>query len=133
MAINGVDASFTIARGKERLETTNFWAEFKITRDSKRGDEYVNVVMGRKNRNKPHAHVGINLDQSIRFIVPRGVLNAMRREIDSKQRGRLKDETIRFSEPGGETAQFTFKILIDGPTKTITPSFEEAVLKERSS
>lgn len=133
MAIKGVDSSFTIARGKERLETRNFWTEFKVTRDSKRGDEYIDVVMGRRNRSKSHAHVGINLDQSIRFINPRSVLIAVRREIDSKHRGRLKDETIRFSEPGGEGAQFTLKVLIDGPTKTITPSFEEAVLKEKSS
>jgi len=129
LGIKGVDSSFRIEPGKARLETENFWAEFKVKRDHKRGDEFVDVLIGRKGREEVHAHVGINLDQSLRFMEPRNMLTEIRREIDSKLEGRVADEKIVLSNKPGK-ARFTFSILIDEPTKTITPAFREASVTE---
>ena len=91
--------------------------------------------MGNKNESKPHSHFGLNLDSSTRFVEPRGVLNTMRQEIDSKQKGRLSDETIVYSEPkeGKPKCKLVFKVIVDEPTKTITPLFEEAWMNETSA
>lgn len=131
-SIKGIDLSFTIKEGKERLETENFWAEFRIKRDDRIGDRYIDVLIGNKDETKPHSHLGLNLDQSTRFVEPRGLLNAIRREVDSKQKGRLADETIVYSEPkvGKPKGKFVFRIIIDEPTWTITPKFEEALMEE---
>lgn len=131
-SIKGIVSSFTIKEGKERLETKNFWAEFRVKMDDRTGDRYIDVLMGNKDESKPHSHLGLNLDQSTRFVEPRGLLNTMRREVDSKQKGRLADETIVYSEPkaGKPKGKLVFKIIIDEPTKTITPKFEEALMEE---
>lgn len=130
----GTDSSFTIKEGKERLETKSFWAEFRVKKDERRGDQYIDVLIGRKDEMKPHSHIGINLDQSTRFVEPRGVLNTIRRVVNSKQMGRLADETIEYSErrDGKPEGNFVFQIIIDEPTKTITPRFEEAQLEEKT-
>jgi hypothetical protein len=130
--IKGIDSSFTIKEGKERLETENFWAEFRVKTDDRIGDRYVDVLIGNKGESEAHSHLGLNLDQSTRFVEPRGLLNTMRREVDSKQEGRLADETIVYSEPkvGRPKGKCVLKMIIDGPTRTITPKFEEALMEE---
>jgi hypothetical protein len=131
-AIKGVDSSYTIKPGKERLESANFWAQFRVKKDDRRGDEYVDVLIGNKYETKPHSHIGINLDQSTRFVEPRGMLNTMRREIDSKLRGRLADETLTYSVPkeGKPKGKLVFQLIIDEPTRTITPKFGESRIEE---
>jgi hypothetical protein len=132
-SIKGVDSSFTIKEGKERLETKNFWAEFRVKKDERHGDQYVDVLIGRRDEADAHSHIGINFDQSTRFVESRGVLNTLRREVDSKLRGRLADETIEYSErkEGKPEGKFIFQIIIDEPTRTITPKFDEAQLEEK--
>lgn len=127
--IKGVDTTFTIKRGKEKQETTNHWAIFSVKRDSRRNDEYIDVLVGTKGKRDPHMHVGLNFDQSRRFVKSRDILVEMRRQVDSKQRGKLADETITYSNKPPRS-RFTFKIIIDEPTKTITPLFEEISLEE---
>lgn len=137
--IKGIDSSFSIKEGKQRLETRNFWAFFRVRRDPRRGDYYIDLLVGRKrhvmDRLKPYAHIGINPDQSTRFVDARGVLNSVRQEIDSKQRGRLADETIEYSErrEGKPVGKFIFQIIIDEPARTITPKFAEAQLEEKAN
>ena len=110
---------------------------FRVKRDPRRGDYYIDLLVGRKrhvmDRLKPYAHIGINPDQSTRFVETRGVLNGIRREIDSKQRGRLADETIEYSErkEGKPVGKFIFQVIINEPTRTITPKFEEAQLEKK--
>jgi len=134
LGVQGVDSDFQIAIGKRRIETPNFWAEFRVKRDDRRGDYYIDLLVGRRGHFLDHLkhyfHIGINRDQSLRFCEGRGMLTAMRREIDSRQRGRLADETVRFKPSGGAGAEFKFQVTIDEPTKTITPKFEEVTLKE---
>jgi hypothetical protein len=135
--IKGIDSSFTIREGKKRFETKNFWAVFRLKRDPRQGDYYIDLLVGRRkhimDHLKPYAHIGINPDQSTRFVETRGVLDSIRRVIDSKQRGRLADETIEFGKrkEGKPEGTFILKVIIDEPTKTITPRFEEAQLEEK--
>ncbi len=90
---------------------------------------YVDVLVGRKGKHKPHAHLGLNPDQTIRFVKPRRTLTSIRREV--KQKGRLSDEVVEYpAEEGQKSGQVKFKILIDGRTRSITPLFEEIVMKE---
>jgi hypothetical protein len=137
MTVLGVDSHFQITTGKKRIETQNFWAEFRVKRDKRRGDYYIDLLVGRRghflDHLKHYSHTGINSDQSLRFCEGRGVLTSMRREIDSKQRGRIADETIRFKPPERAGAEFKFQITIDEPTKTITPKFEEVTLKQSNA
>lgn len=131
-SIRGIDSIYTIKEGKQRLETENFWAEFKVKKDERRGDQYIDVLIGDRNHTAPHSHMGINFDQSTRFVEPRERLNTMRHEIDSKLQGRLADNTIMYSEPrkGKPVGRLTFQVIIDDSTKTITPKFEEARLQD---
>jgi hypothetical protein len=137
VGIIGIDSSFSIKEGREKFKTKNFWAVVRVKRDSRRGDYYIDLLVGRKkhitDHLKPYAHIGLNPDQSTRFVETRGVLNTMRREIDSKQKGRLADETIEFSKPkeGKAEGKFIFQVTIDQPTKTITPRFEEGRIEEK--
>jgi hypothetical protein len=127
--IKGVDTTFTVKRGRDKQETTHYWAIFSVKRDSRRGDEYIDVLVGSKGKRDPHIHIGINFDQSRRFVESRDRLVDMRRRIDSKLKGKLVDETITYSNKPARS-RFTFKITIDEPTRTITPVFEESSLEE---
>jgi len=120
-----IDDSFKFEGGKEEYETENFWAKMRIKKDEKRGDYYIDIVEGRKSKNVPHCHIGINADQSLRFIEPREVLKTINRRVESKLYGLMEDKTVQIkSEPGG--AEFTFKVEIDGPSKTIKVQFSES-------
>lgn len=131
-SIKGIDSSFTIKEGRERVETQNFWAMFRVQKDDRIGDLYIDVLIGNKDETKPHSHLGLNRDGSTRFVESRGLLNTLRREIDSKQKGRIADETIVYNNPkaGKPKAKLVFQVIIDEPTRTITPKFNEARLDE---
>jgi hypothetical protein len=135
--IKGIDSSFHIKEGKAKFKTKSFWALVRVRRAPRRGDHYIDLLVGRKghiiDHLKPYAHIGINSDQSTRFVETREVLNSMRREIDSKQKGRLADETIEFSKPkeGKAQSKFIFQVIIGEPTKTITPRFDEGHIEEK--
>ena len=100
-----------------------------MKKDPKKGDEYIDILIGKKGSNIPHSHFGLNLDQTFRFVEPRSAMHSIRREIDSKFKGRISDEKIKFDGQQGP-ANFTFKVLIHGPTKTIEVKLKEAKLTE---
>jgi hypothetical protein len=129
--IRGVDGGFTIKHGRERLKTNNYWAVFRVKKDPRRNDEYIDVLVGSKGQEETRwkVHAGINFDQSRRFVESRDHLVELRRQVESKLKGRLADETIVYSNKRVRS-RFTFKVIIDEPTKTITPIFEEASLEE---
>jgi len=129
--IKGVDRRFTIRRGKERLRTKNYWAFFRVRKDPRRNEEYIDVLIGNKGQKETHwkIHAGINFDQSRRFVESRDHLVDLSRQVDSRMRGRLADEKIVYSNKPARS-RFTFKVIIDEPTRTITPVFEEITLEE---
>jgi len=128
VGIKGVTPEFRIKPGKEQFETPNYWGKVRIRKDSRRGDMYIDLLAGKK-REELNTHIGINLDQKIRFVRSRGKLKSIRREIDSEKRGRLADDTLTFNQKS-DKAKLTFKVVIDERTKTIDLQFSENPLSE---
>lgn len=128
MGIRGISADFKIKSGREKFETANYWGQVRVKKDPKRGDRYIDVLFGKKHE-ELKMHLGINLDQSIRFTEPRNILKSIRREIDSEKRGRLADDTV-FFDSRSDKARLTFKVIIDDKNKTIDLQFPEKTLSE---
>ncbi len=130
LSIRGISDDFKIKPGREKFETVHYWVQVSIKKDSKRRDNYIDVLFGKKHeKNEIHLHLGIDRDQRIRFIEPRNILKSIRREIDSKKRGRLADDT-RFFNSRSDKARLTFKVIIDDKNKTIDLQFPEKTLSE---
>lgn len=125
-----IDSSFHFDVKGGHYETKNSWAEVAIRKDKRRNDYYIDVLFGAKGQNKPHTHIGINGDQSLRFIEPRGVVHSIQKDVDSKFEGHLKTEKATFNdEPIKGT--FTFKVIIDEPSRTIRVLFSDVKLEDR--
>jgi hypothetical protein len=54
--------------------------------DLKTNEPCIDVLIGKKGRNTSHAHIGIDLNQSLHFVEPRDSTTCIRPEIDNKQR-----------------------------------------------
>jgi len=65
LGIKGVDSSFKIAPGRKMFKTKHYWAKVRARQDPRTGESYIDVLVGRKGKTTPHAHLGMNLDQSI--------------------------------------------------------------------
>ncbi|MDE1870870.1 MAG: hypothetical protein KGI06_01365 [Candidatus Micrarchaeota archaeon] len=123
-----IDSTFKFDIASKFYETAKAWAKVRVKKDSKRGDYYIDVLIGSKGDKNPHAHIGINGDQSQRFFETRGIINTFsRKAVDSKQ-GLLDDRTINLKPQKGKNS-FTFNVVIDDRTKTIKVLFKEAQLK----
>jgi len=132
MGIKGVDdTTFKIRKGKERITSENYWGNVRIIKDSKTNEEYIDVLVGIKNETRPHVHIGINLDQSLRFVESRDELVTIRRKVESKLRGKLKDETVSYKSNKPAGATLTFDVIVDDPTKTIEVKFRDMILSEK--
>ncbi len=101
----------------------------RVKQDNKRGDYYIDVLLGTKGNSKPHAHIGINPDQSLRFADPRGVLQGIRRKIESKMFEQLEDKSVMLQDRP-EKGRLTFSVIIDEPTRTIKVQVYEAKITE---
>jgi len=124
-----IDNSFHFNIRSGRYETKSSWAQVSIKKDNRRGDFYIDVLFGEKNSNKPHLHMGINADQSSRFIEHRGVISSIQKDVDSKLEGHVKTEkAIYNAKPVKGT--FTFKVNIDEPTRTIKILFDEVRIED---
>jgi len=76
---------------QKKLEIKNekYWAKLRIKKDSKTGNNYIDILSGEKG--KPwKSHLGINLDQSLLFSKYRGVIHSIKRDVDSKIKGHLE-------------------------------------------
>jgi len=124
-----IDNSFHFDIRSGRYKTKNSWAQVRIVKDRRRGDFYIDVLFGEKGSSKPHLHMGINADQSSRFIEHRGVIGSITKDVDSKMEGHIKTEKAVYNtKPIKGT--FTFKVIIDDPTKTIKVLFDDVKLED---
>jgi hypothetical protein len=125
-----IDDNFKFDIESGRYETEHAWLELKIKKDSRRGDFYIDGLMGSKGK-KAHVHFGLNADQSYRFLLPRGSLHTFgRRAVDSK-RGVLEDSVLWF-KPGEGKHRATFTVVIDEPTRKIRVLFTEVKLESNT-
>ena len=115
--------------GRVRRETTHWWAKVRVVKDRRRGDEYFDIVGGRKDRIGSHFHAGVGRDGSMMFMETRGKVQSINRKIMSKQEGQLEDKTLTLNaRPTEATLQFSTKI--DEPTKRVWLEISEVSLKE---
>lgn len=121
-----IDSSFKFEDGRKYYETPNSWAKVRIMKDPRKGDYYIDVLMGSKGDKKPHVHFGINGDQSYRFLEPRGSLHTLNRKAVGSD-GFNSDETLVLDSVPGRH-RFRFTVLIEERTRTIKVLFSDAVL-----
>ena len=69
---------------QKKFEDETQWAQFRTKKDRKTGKTYFDVLVGLKGK-KPHAHFGINLDQTIRFSQSRKTTHSIKRTGVSKR------------------------------------------------
>ena len=111
---------FSGSRLYEFSDSTH-WAKLRIKRD-KFGLEYADLLIGWKGDKKWHAHLGINLDQSIKFEQYRGVINSVVRNAKSLKKGKYEsfakevDSNIKHIRP------FVFEFTINVSSAEIVVS-----------
>ncbi len=130
MSISGIGPEYRIKTGKEKVKTPRYWGNVRVKKDSRTDDYYIDVLIGKKDSTVPHIHVGINLDQSLRFVESRDELVNIHRKVDSKLQGPLLDETVQYKQ-GDMGARLTFTVIVDDPTKTIEIKLNEMTLSEK--
>lgn len=100
-----------------RNENDKCWAELKIKDDS--GDQYIDILIGERGK-KPHIHMGINLDQSLRFLEPRGIVQKINKKIDSKIYGPISNITGIINNDIKGLYNFEVKFNIEINTNEVT-------------
>ena len=95
------------------------WAEIRIKNDTKSNEKYIDVLIGKKDA-PYHMHIGINLDQSLKFQRFRGVTRAIAREVKSMKRGLLENSTLLVDPTISPVKTFVFKINMDGDTREVS-------------
>jgi hypothetical protein len=125
-----IDESFKVDNGCGRYESERAWVELKIKLDERRGDYYIDVLMGTKGKDA-HVHYGLNRDLSGRFFLPRDSLHTLGvRAVDSK-RGVLEDSITRFKEGDGSN-KVTFTVVVDDASRTIRVLFADVKLESNA-
>ena len=81
-------------------------------------EQYFDVLIGLKGKN-PHAHLGINLDQTIRFSEFRKTTHSIKRTVISKQKGLLENKAAIVDRDVLGGKNLAFKLTMDGPTAEV--------------
>lgn len=97
-----------------RIENNDLWGELKIKDD---GVQYFDLLFGKKGK-EPHAHMGINLDQKLRFLEGRGITNTIRRQIESQKYGLISDVKEIYKDVEGLN-EFELKLNVEFDTGEI--------------
>jgi hypothetical protein len=95
------------------------WAKLRIKNDTKSNEKYIDVLIGKKDA-PYHMHIGINLDQSLKFQRFRGVVRSLTREVESMKRGLLENSTLLVDPTISPAKAFVFKINMDGNTGEVS-------------
>jgi|SRR3972149_3946172 len=124
-----IDSSFRFDVSSGHYETQNSWAELEIKKDDRRGDYYISALFGTKGEKTHHTHVGINADQTLRFMKSRGVTQSIERKVDSKLEGHLETKKVTLNDKPPKS-KLTFKVIIDEPSRTIKFLLDEVKLED---
>lgn len=102
----------------KRYENHTHWAVLRTKKDPKTGEQYFDILIGLKGKN-PHAHLGINLDQTIRFSEFRKTTHSIKRTVVSKQKGLLENKTAIVDRDVLGGKNLAFKLTMDGSTAEV--------------
>ena len=102
----------------KRYKDNTHWAVLRMKKDRKNGQQYFDILIGLKDK-KPHAHLGINLDQTIRFSEFRKTTHSIKRTVVSKKKGLLENKAVVVNKDVIGGKQLVLKITMDGPTAEV--------------
>ena len=122
-----IDESFKFDVASGHYETEQAWLELRIKPDPRRGDFYIDCLMGTKGR-EAHVHFGLNPDGGTRFFLPRDRLNSFERKAVDSIRGVLEDSKVMLKPEEGKH-KATFTLFVDEPSRTIRVLFKDVKLE----
>jgi hypothetical protein len=119
-----INSTWKLEVDREHFESGDAWANVRIVRDPRQGDEYIDLIMGVKGQDS-HAHYGINRDLTIRFHQDRGRINSIQREVADSNLGKVDDTTLMLKPEKGKHS-FQLRIYAHEPTRTVRVAFAES-------
>ena len=114
-----MDKSLWIKEIKKDSKTKTHWAKLRVKKDTKLNEKYIDVLVGGKGK-QWHTHMGINLDQTIRFTQFRSVTHAITREVKSLKRGLLENKKLIVDPTIPEVKTLVLKINMNGDTSEVS-------------
>lgn len=110
--------NFWVKPLKKRIESSTHYAEIKTKKQSKTGEQYIDLIIGKKgkDRKKGGMHLGWKLGQSLHFIKPRMITHKIKRQVTSKLYGDLGKEEMIYNELKDVGKNIRIQFEIDGST-----------------
>jgi len=113
-----MDKSLWIKKVEKEVKDETHWAKLKIKKDKQSNESYIDILSGRKGK-APHAHIGVNLDQTLKFTEFRGVTPSIQRDVKSLKRGHVESKKV-IVDPNLMPAKKLFlKLNMNGTTKEV--------------
>ena len=100
----------------------NNWAKLRTKKDHKTGETYFDILIGLRGK-EPHAHIGFNLNQTLRFQQFRKITRSIERKVESQKKGFLEHKKAIVDEQAKGGKQLVFQLAMVG-------SSAEVIVKE---
>jgi hypothetical protein len=100
-------------------EDLTHWAKLRAKTDVSTDETYFDVLVGLRSKT-PHAHYGINLNQTFRFQEFRKTTHSVWRNVVSEQHGLVEDKTIIVDDTIKGGKKLSLRVTIDGPTGEVS-------------
>jgi hypothetical protein len=115
-----VDETYELEPFHKRIERGGHWAEIWTRKGKTVGDEWIEIMAGKKEEKGTHYHYGINKDGSRRFLKGRGVLKSFTEFAVNKRTGQLLDkQESTFSGPTKDEYALHFRMDSSKVTKKV--------------
>ena len=98
---------------KRRYEDKTHWATLKVKKN--KGQDYFDILIGPKGK-KAHSHLGINLDQTLRFQEGRKLVYSIGRKVESRKKGLVEDKKVVVDKDVTSRRELIFVLIMDGST-----------------
>ncbi|MFO8133233.1 MAG: hypothetical protein R6U10_04795 [Thermoplasmatota archaeon] len=101
-----------------RCPYNEYWAKLRVKEDS--GEQYFDILIGKRGE-EPHIHLGINLDQTLRFNEGRGIEGSISRKVESQNYGLMSDGKIIVDKniDGSSDVELHFELDMVGETREV--------------
>lgn len=114
-----MDKSSWIGEIKREFKDETHWAKLRVKKDVKVNEKYIDVLVGQKGK-QWHAHIGINLDQTLKFAQFRNITHSIAREVESLKKGPLENKKLLVDSAVSPVKTLVLKINIDGDTREVS-------------
>ena len=79
------------------IENDEWWAKLRVQKYKKSGQDYYDILGGKKGSKAIHYHQGIGLDTNSLFLMPRNVIHTVEHKVESELYGKVVDEKIDYN------------------------------------